>query len=590
MLETLRRLWHFVFAILLTIVGAGLTLSATVLTRSAFAQDLTPDLKSKAPFSELKVRLLIPTLSFSKLNLPATAEKSFAVENLGTEALAVNVGSPATLNFSVVAGGGSTTLAAKQSETVTVEFAPTDGGSFSDAIVISSNATKGRADTTVKLMGSANGPFSQLKLKGVTLAGLSFAPLNLEKGPTSASKSFSVTNLGTEALSVTVGSPSTQAFSIVAGGGSTTLTAKQSETVTVKFAPISAGSSSGSIVISSDATKGKPDATVKLKGSAKGSVTTSGKSIFVVNGFGDSITSYPVAGNGNIAPSININGANPLLFMPRGIAFDSKGNIYVVNETGGLSGNGSVTIYAAGSNGNATPISVISGPDTGLGTPLGVALDAADNIYVANEIIDGVGGGSITIYPARSNGDTTPSATITNTVFPGMFNPSGIAVDHTSGNIFVVSGGSGAADVVEYAAGSSGEATPIAIISGSNTGLIDIGLSGIALNPVNDDIYVASTTIDGDGIILAYFAGSKGNVEPTAAIEGPNTGLLVPTGVALDSSGTIYVTNPGEEIYGSITVYPASSNGNVVPSETIVGPVGSSKTELSLPYGIAIGP
>jgi hypothetical protein len=42
-----------------------------------------------------------------------------------------------------------------------------------------------------------------------------------------------LTNSGTEALSVTVGSPSTSAFSVIAGVGPTTLNAKQSETVTV---------------------------------------------------------------------------------------------------------------------------------------------------------------------------------------------------------------------------------------------------------------------------------------------------------------------------------------------------------------------
>jgi len=50
-----------------------------------------------------------------------------------------------------------------------------------------------------------------------------------------------VANLGTEALSVTVGSPSTPDFSVVAGAGTTTLDAKQSEQVTVEFAPGAAG-------------------------------------------------------------------------------------------------------------------------------------------------------------------------------------------------------------------------------------------------------------------------------------------------------------------------------------------------------------
>jgi hypothetical protein len=108
------------------------------------------------------------------------------------------------------------------------------------------------------------------------------------------------------------------------------------------------------------------------------------------------------------------------------------------------------------------------------------------------------------------------------------------------------------------------------------------------LNPVNGDIYVAAFPTS-EAIILVYAAGSNGNVEPKAAIEGPDTGLGVAglgEGIALDSSGTIYVASaetPGT--VGAITVYPAGSNGNVTPLTTITG----STTELSLPEGIAVG-
>jgi len=315
------------------------------------------------------------------------------------------------------------------------------------------------------------------------------------------------------------------------------------------------------------------------------------------------VTAYPVNGNGNIAPSVNINGSNPFLFEPEGIALDSKGNIYVANLTGGLSGNGSVTVYAADSNGNATPTATIAGPDTGLSTPVGIALDASGNIYVANvsgpPFVDGGPAGSITEYPAGSNGDTTPMATISNTVFPGMANPTGIAVDQVSGNIFVVSAGGGVSNVVEYTPGSSGTATPIAIITGSNTGLgtteaDSIATFGIALNPVNGDIYVGGNSDGIIPVILVYASGSNGNVEPKAAIEGPDTGLgsSASLGVALDSSGTIYVANEfvvlfgPPETFGTITVYPPGSNGNVTPSATI----GGSNAGFSTIYGIAIGP
>ncbi|MGA2409080.1 MAG: choice-of-anchor D domain-containing protein, partial [Candidatus Binataceae bacterium] len=151
MSDSLGRRWRACFCLLLMGIFAGLTLPA-------FGQNSLPDKASKAPFSQLKVK---PTsLSFAKVNFqkgPASSDKSLLVSNSGTEALTVTVGSPATAAFSVIAGAGPATLDEGKSETVTVEFVPAAAGSFSGAIAINSNATKGLADVTLKLKGSAVG-------------------------------------------------------------------------------------------------------------------------------------------------------------------------------------------------------------------------------------------------------------------------------------------------------------------------------------------------------------------------------------------------------------------------------------------------
>jgi len=59
-----------------------------------------------------------------------------------------------------------------------------------------------------------------------------------------------------------------------------------------------------------------------------------------------------------------IAGANTGLSFPYGIAVDGAGNIYATNPIGN-----SITVYAAGANGNATPTVTIAGSNTGLNVP-----------------------------------------------------------------------------------------------------------------------------------------------------------------------------------------------------------------------------
>src|SRR5438093_651703 len=106
---------------------------------------------------------------------------------------------------------------------------------------------------------------------------------------------------------------------------------------------------------------------------------SSGKPLYVANEVGNSITVYAAGASGNATPTATIAGGNTGLNGPIGIALDGAGNIYVAN----LNGN-SITVYAAGASGNATPTATIAGGNTGLNGPIGIALDGAGKIYVTN--------------------------------------------------------------------------------------------------------------------------------------------------------------------------------------------------------------
>jgi hypothetical protein len=306
--------------------------------------------------------------------------------------------------------------------------------------------------------------------------------------------------------------------------------------------------------------------------------------LYVTNFNGNSLTSYPRNADGNVSPTSTIAGSNTGLDTPADVAFGRFGNMYVADAIG------AINEYAFGADGNVRPVATIAGSNTGLSDPSSIALDRSGKIYVANfsSSLDFPTPGSITVYRAGANGNVSPIATIagSNSAFAGL---SGLAID-ASGKIYAASEtyNFSAPAILIFAAGASGNASPIATITGSNTGLN--GPQHIALDGAGN-IYVANTggiAVEGEGSgnVLVYAAGATGNVSPMATIAGSMTGLSDPEGIALDDAGNMYVANLGcgEPCPTSVTVYAAGAHGNVAPIATIAG----SKTGLNGASSIAI--
>jgi len=133
----------------------------------------------------------------------------------------------------------------------------------------------------------------------------------------------------------------------------------------------------------------------------------------------------------------------------------------------------------------------------------------------------------------------------------------------------------------EYAAGSTGNVSPIATISGSATGLgHPVGISLDA----DDNIYVAdSGYLSGTPSVEVFAAGSNGNVAPKTTIAGTKTKFqgAIPYDVALDASGNLHVP---EENKDTIATFAAGAHGNVKPSSTLKG----KKTDLNSPVSLFI--
>jgi hypothetical protein len=314
--------------------------------------------------------------------------------------------------------------------------------------------------------------------------------------------------------------------------------------------------------------------------------------LYVTNDRLRTISIFAPGGDGDAPPIATIGGGNTRLDWPDAIALDASGKIYVANVTN-VGSFDSINVYAAGAHGNVAPIATISGAATRLYAPSGIALDFSGKIYVTNGGGDSKSPPNVTVYPPNADGDVAPISIIGGSR-TGLITPSGIAVD-ASGAIYVANSGRefpSPGTVQVYAAGSNGNAAPIATIRGAATHLH--GPTAIAVDS-SGRIYVANHYEEppeyrGNVMIwdtvTVFAAHSRGDVAPIAEISGPHTGLNGPDGVAFDPNGNIYVANDGWSVpFGAtVTAYPARSNGDVKPVATFKG---GTDTGIERPGGIA---
>jgi sugar lactone lactonase YvrE len=281
-----------------------------------------------------------------------------------------------------------------------------------------------------------------------------------------------------------------------------------------------------------------------------------------------------VAGNGTLGLSGDGAAATSAeLAYPYGVAVDSAGNIYIADSGNQrirkvTASTGIITTIAGGGT-TYSPTYGDGGPATSalLYDPVGVALDAAGNVYIADISEDRVrkvtvATGIITTVAGSSygfSGDGGPAASA------GLDFPTGLALDG-AGDIYIADGSrirevfASSGDIFTIAGngayGFSGDGGP------ATSAAIDLGYpDGVAVDSAGN-LYIA----DGGNNRIRKLAADTGIISTVAGNElygysgdgGPaiDAELDYPTSISVDKNGNLYIYDAGNSVIREVSTAP----------------------------------
>jgi len=214
------------------------------------------------------------------------------------------------------------------------------------------------------------------------------------------------------------------------------------------------------------------------------------------------------------------------LAEPRGLAFDSSGNLFVGTTTRNPAGNVHARILEFPLQGHSTVLG-----NAALSFAQGVATDGAGNVFVmAQDLKSPILAGIIYKFAPDGTGSIFGS-------IPGQGN--GLAFD-SEGNLFAADNGAPGISPSIYKFTSDGTRT---VFAGPNAFTDGTGPAGLAFDAFGN-LFVSTQGDPGNDTILEF---TPNGMEGTFAL-----GLTNPLGLAFDGSGNLFVVEENEAPDGDI--------------------------------------
>ena len=339
-----------------------------------------------------------------------------------------------------------------------------------------------------------------------------------------------------------------------------------------------------------------------------------------VSVFAGTLTMPGFSGDGGPATSAWLD-------SPYGVTVDSAGNVYIadtnnyrvrkvdgsgiistfVGTTSGLLAGTVIETFAGGAAGTTTVAGF--GGDGGpaasaeLNNPLGVALDASGNLYIAdtnNHRVRKVDAGTGNISTIAGTGTSGHSGDGGAATLAQVNTPSGVHVDG-SGNVYIADTNNHRVRKVDAGTGN------ISTIAGTGTSGHS-GDGGAATSSMlwwpadvatdgSGNVYIADLgnhrvrKVDGSGII-STFAGNGNQGAPANGVAATSTAVQFPRGVATDASGNVYVAIAGQRavkvdaMTGILSIFAGS--GNYPDQRPRYGGGPATSANINAPQGIAV--
>jgi hypothetical protein len=470
------------------------------------------------------------TLTFGNISVGSNATQTLTFTNTGTGTVNISSAAITGAGFAAVAGSPLSAIFVGQSGTIQIQFAPPAAGAVAGTLTIVSDAAN--SPLTISLTGTGTQP-------GFTIspAALNFGNLPVGQSSTQA---VQLTNSGNVNVVVNLATISGSGFTLSGLALPATLTAGQTLSFNVQFAPTTGGGVAGSIVFTDNA-PGSPQ-------------------ILLLSGAG-------------------VAASQTLIATPGSFAFGSAvlGSTNSQTITLSNSGTTSVTVSQAAVTGAGFAITGLAAPTTiqaGQTTTFTAQFvpTAAGNVTGTITISSNASNPSLTIaltgIGTQGRLSSTPASIVFGTLLSGANESVAVAVTNTGTASVVISSASASGAGFSI----SGLATPVTLTVGQ-VASFTAKFAPTTVGNASGSISIASNAASSP--LTIALSGSATQPPPPQLTISPTSVNFHNVVTGTSNSQPIRLTNGGS---GSLTITQANVTG-----------AGFSTTGLTLPKTVAAG-